>query len=289
MIEAWKKQFSLKQLALDHDKPIIFVISQWQRELKPSNFYLVYRWVVAIIFFVTFVISIVDLKHPDAPSSFRAKWLIYLTNWGYTTCTLQALLAALLVSAGVLAPYLKNMPNLQKSTLPFYKFYWVTNVVATDIAFGVTALYWSLIYDEKSMNFDAMNFFVHANNSVLMMIDMFMVAHPIRLLHCCYPIVFGICYAVFSVIFYAAGGISREGQVYIYNILDWRKPGLTTIICVAVLGFIVVVHIVCWGLYKFRMWLHSKYKKRESDGLNDEKDTSNKTAYVNEGLASDVV
>jgi hypothetical protein len=145
MIETWKKQFSLQQLSLQHDTPIVFVISQWQKEKKPSIFYLVYRWAVAILFFVTLVISIIDLKHPNSPD--KAKWLIYLTNWGYTICTLQALLGALILSVCVLAPRLRSKPNLEASTLKAYKLYWVTYVVATDIAFGITALYWSLIYD----------------------------------------------------------------------------------------------------------------------------------------------
>ncbi|XP_063928199.1 protein rolling stone-like isoform X4 [Zophobas morio] len=289
MLDSWKKQFSLKQLSLQHDKPITFVVSQWQREPKPSIVYLVYRWAIAIIFFVTFVISIIDLKHPDASSSFRAKWLIYLTNWGYTMCTLQALLAAIMLSICVLAPYLHSKPNLESSALKLHKFYWVTNVVGTDIAFGVTSLYWSLIYDEKSMDLDAMNFFVHANNSILMMIDLFVVAHPIRLLHCCYPIVFGICYALFSVIFYAAGGISREGKVFIYNILDWSKPGITSAVCIAVLGFLVIVHIICWALHKLRLWISSKYLIKEDKGLKEGEIEPSKAAYVNEGLASDMV
>ncbi|XP_068916637.1 protein rolling stone-like isoform X2 [Tenebrio molitor] len=289
MIETWKKQFSLQQLSLQHDTPIVFVISQWQKEKKPSIFYLVYRWAVAILFFVTLVISIIDLKHPN--SSDKAKWLIYLTNWGYTICTLQALLGALILSVCVLAPRLRSKPNLEASTLKAYKLYWVTYVVATDIAFGITALYWSLIYDGSSMGFDAMNFFVHANNSVLMMIDLFVVAHPIRLLHCCYPIVFGICYAVFSVIYYAAGGISKENKVYIYNILDWRKPGRTTLVCFGVLGFIVVLHVVVWGLHKFRMWIHSRRATEERDGMGGKSNVepSVNLGYVNEGLATDKV
>jgi hypothetical protein len=83
---------------------------------------------------------------------------------------------------------------------------YLRRLVNTTVTHFVTQ---SVIVTGSSMGFDAMNFFVHANNSVLMMIDLFVVAHPIRLLHCCYPIVFGICYAVFSVIYYAAGGISK--------------------------------------------------------------------------------
>ncbi|XP_008199214.1 protein rolling stone-like [Tribolium castaneum] len=291
MIKSWKKNCSLKQLSLEHDEPITFVVSQWQRKPKPSIVYLVYRWIIALFFLVTSVLSLWDFKYHDADASFKPKWWIYVTNWGYTTCTLQSLIVAIILSICVLAPRLRSNPNLQSSSLKFYKLYWVLNVIATGTAFEITIMYWSLIYDEKVVDVNAMTFFVHANNSVLMMIDLFVVAHPIRLLHCCYPVVFGICYVVFTVIFYAAGGTTTEGQVIIYDILDWRKPGTTTVICLAALAFTVIVHVSCWGLYKFRIWTHSKcLPKAETDcsGLNkEEKDT--KGAYVNEEIANDMV
>ncbi|XP_044266020.1 protein rolling stone-like [Tribolium madens] len=258
MTETWRKCCSLKQLSLEHEEPILFVVSQWQKEQKPSVMYLVYRWIIGVFFFTTFLISVCVVKHPDADLSFKAKWLIYLTNWGYTICTLQSLISAMALSICVLALRLRKYLNLQSITLKFYKLYWMLNVIATDTALEITILYWSLIYDDKVISFNAMNFFLHANNSVLMMIDLFVVAYPTRLLHCCYSVVFGICYIVFSVIFYAAGGISRKGNVYIYKILDWRKPLTTTVICLAALALVVVIHVTCWGLHKFRIWMHSK-------------------------------
>lgn len=34
-------------------------------------------------------------------------------------------------------------------TLLLYKIYWALNIIGTDIAFGITFLYWTVIYDGK--------------------------------------------------------------------------------------------------------------------------------------------
>lgn len=116
---------------------------QWQKESKPSVTYLIYRWIIALIFLITIILSIIDLKNVDASNEYRAKWLIYLTNWGYTMCTFQALLAAILLSISLV-----NF-NKQPRLITAYKTYWAANTIATVIGFGITIIYWSLIYDGK--------------------------------------------------------------------------------------------------------------------------------------------
>ncbi|RZC34392.1 hypothetical protein BDFB_003020, partial [Asbolus verrucosus] len=55
-----------------------------------------------------------------------------------------------------------------------------------------------------------------------------------------YSLLFGISYALFSYIYYLAGGTNSSGKVYIYYILDWgNKPGQTVGICL--LSLVVVV------------------------------------------------
>lgn len=40
--------------------------------------------------------------------------------------------------------------NIQDDpTLILHKIYWALNIIATDIAFGITFLYWTVIYDGK--------------------------------------------------------------------------------------------------------------------------------------------
>lgn len=71
-------------------------IFQWQQVENFCLVYVTYRWIIALIFLTTLILSIMDLQNPNTD---RRKWIIYLTHWGYTTCTFQAILAALLSSS----------------------------------------------------------------------------------------------------------------------------------------------------------------------------------------------
>lgn len=56
---------------------------------------------------------------------------------------------------------------------------------------------------------DALNVLVHAANSALMLLDVLLSAHPLRLLHAFWPLLFVFKYLSFSLIYYLAGGTDR--------------------------------------------------------------------------------
>lgn len=59
------------------------------------------------------------------------------------------------------------------------------------------------------MPVDATNVLTHCFNSVIMFIDVLIVAHPIRLYHVYQPLTVGLLYMVFSAVFFAAGGTDK--------------------------------------------------------------------------------
>lgn len=65
----------------------------------------------------------------------------------------------------------------------------------------------SLFSSEEGFN--VVTVMVHIVNSVVMIIDLFLVAHPVRLLHMHWSLMFAILYLTFSWIYYCAGGLSR--------------------------------------------------------------------------------
>lgn len=116
--------------------------------------------------------SIVDLAHINQSPADRARWLIYLTNWGFTVCTIQAMLSTSMLSYSFLTAnngdagrknhssqhvlffiylyiHVLSEPTAEadNGALKLYKVYWVTHIIATDIAFGITIIYWLFIYD----------------------------------------------------------------------------------------------------------------------------------------------
>ncbi|CAG2205085.1 unnamed protein product [Mytilus edulis] len=94
----------------------------------------------------------------------------------------------------------------------------------------------------------------HAINSVYVLLNFFICAKPVRLLHVIYPLIIGVIYVIFSVI-YQVGG---DGAA-IYPVLDWDQAG-TTIIYVVVLTCIgvPVVHMAFFAMYQLRIFIHDK-------------------------------
>jgi hypothetical protein len=88
-----------------YTKHIIFIyfafsfIIQWQKNAGVSITYFVYRWAFAILFLSVWIWSFISAAQQNTPTeNFLSKWPIYLTNWGYTICTAQALLAVGLIT-----------------------------------------------------------------------------------------------------------------------------------------------------------------------------------------------
>jgi len=75
------------------------VTIQWQKNTTVSITYFVYRWAFAFFFLSVWIWSFISAKEQNTPTeNFLSKWPIYLTNWGYTLCTTQALLAVGLIT-----------------------------------------------------------------------------------------------------------------------------------------------------------------------------------------------
>lgn len=80
------------------------ITSQWQRDQDVGIFYLIYRWLSAILFLAVLSCSVLDIGRGDEIryESHYAKWWIDLTNWGLLVCAVQAWLAAMIVTQGLM-------------------------------------------------------------------------------------------------------------------------------------------------------------------------------------------
>lgn len=87
-----------------------------------------------------------------------------------------------------------------------FKIYWWFNNMTLVISICITIIYWGILFDDTH-ELNAVNVMTHGTNSLLMFLDMMIVSHPYRLLHVIQPIILGVVYAIFSVIYYFAGGV----------------------------------------------------------------------------------
>lgn len=116
--------------------------------------------------------------------------------------------------------------------------------------------------------FDMLNLMVHALLAMLMLGDLVIVGHPVRMdpdLYCTAGV--GLGYSLFSLVYYLADGTDRLLNHAIYPLLDWQKPGKTIVVCVGAIFFAAIVHILVCCLCKIRYLIHKKLFVKKSKKL----------------------
>ncbi|XP_075975272.1 protein rolling stone-like isoform X3 [Anticarsia gemmatalis] len=232
-------QASRRALNLEHSPPHQFACCQWQKSThQPSTAYLIYRWVLFIsvvsIGIASFACQRLPLKYDGPKVELNYfKWFIYFTNWGFLLIALQSGLALAVVHTYRAEKY--NAP-CEEDEIPIplsrrvrtpllCRSYWLAHNIATDLAFVISLVYWTLVHDPKIHEINALNILVHGGNSLLMLVELAVTAHPVRAAHALYSAGAGLAYGVFSAFYWAVGGTDRIGLPAIYPALDWNKPG----------------------------------------------------------------
>lgn len=77
----------------------------------------------------------------------NGRFFIYLTDWGYTLCTVQSVLSVVMMTSSLVTHKRRKHVDDDSITRSLYKVYWVINEVATGSAFAITVLFWALIYE----------------------------------------------------------------------------------------------------------------------------------------------
>ncbi|XP_053957633.1 protein rolling stone [Anastrepha ludens] len=253
-----KKEFRRDKCGFDHTPADDFVKSQWQSRTK-SVAYLIYRWLIALFFTAVVIDSMLE-KEEGSSTNF---WLyfIYLTNWGVMLCMFTNILGAILVTTWHFHPeYADKLLNLESLTSPFV-IYWSMHIISLVLSIVITVIYWSVLYNAAESSLNATNVLTHAFNSIFMFIDLLIVAHPLRLLHMFLPVLFGLIFAIFSVIYQKCGGLNRRGKPYIYHVIDWRQPLSATFVVAGVLLLTCCIYIVLFTIYKLRTLLYRRINK----------------------------
>lgn len=239
----------------DPPAPRCFSEPQWQGHV--SLWYFLYRWFMFGCWSAMIICSLFDIGS-RRPEGNKQTWPIYLTHWDLILGAGQAFLAAILVSK---RRTLQRHSTFDPDALTLgrsERAYWYLYTITSSIAIGVTILYWGTIYDPKLHAKDPLNFMMHLFNSVLMLTDLIVVGVPLRLEHFWWPVACVVTYLAFTVIYYLAGGLDKNGYHYIYKILDWKKPGRSALVCLGGLVFLTVVHCVLCAVARLRLYIRAK-------------------------------
>ncbi|RVE51094.1 hypothetical protein evm_004237 [Chilo suppressalis] len=200
-------------------------------------------------------------------------FFLYMTHWGLLLIVIESVF-------GIIVTVKKSRMNYMDATfgLPWYvKTYWVLYNVTIPVAFLITVFYWGILKTSGKIQKYAPNpvldVMLHGGNSVAMLMELVLSAHPSRLLHILQPLLFALAYLLFTVAYYFAGGLDPWGNAFIYPVIDWSKPQQTVIVVALTALFLTLMHLVVVAIASTRDAICRRFRNTPgiyNDGFGDE-------------------
>jgi hypothetical protein len=105
---------------------------------------------------------------------------------------------------------------------------------------------------------DAANIATHICNSIIMLVDFCVLAHPGSS-----TLGLAVFYSVFTVFYHLGGGTNKDGNPYIYSSLNWADPLKALVLVAKLLIGVSVIQILICGFQRVwfrghRNWASSK-------------------------------
>ncbi|XP_074644887.1 protein rolling stone-like [Tubulanus polymorphus] len=289
-----RNEFRLEKLFFTHSNQEDFYKSQWL-ECHPVLF-LALRAAFALYQTIVYIYSVA--AEPWKPGPTRRHFnLAFITRWTYALLTAYQLVAFVVALIG----FYKSRERLrQKRQRPrrdapsneenqtatsgmleiekpnavgcddqskkplvnqgLIKLHWLLYEATLNSSFIISLMYWGFVHKSEPFKFDT--YAAHAFNSVMMVVDFSVNAVPVRLLHVVYTMVFSTVYVIFTVIYFA---VDPENNVLYLGVLDWRRPGKATVVCLCLVFLVVPLFQTFWFvLYRIKLLvtkIHNRSKE----------------------------
>lgn len=234
-------------------------------------FLTVWSYLVLTLYLVTTAITTVvhhlrqDLadfhRHGELQNRKPAVSTIGLTNTSFTDSEKQTVITSDSGNRNLQEP--QDMQNSDQVTW-YMKTTWVLADVVYVFSLIVTVVYFTALFPLiGKTNFIDLN--VHGLNSVFVLVDAFLVARPVRLLHVLYPFIYGAIYLVFSTIYWST---NKEVNVLYPGVLDWNHPAQTAVVitCLCLIG-LPLLQLFHFGIYRLRLHIFRKIYDVEFEDL----------------------
>ena len=242
--------------------------------MKFQLVYVMYRWIMSLYFISSLIYTSVDAR------AYGPKVIIYVTQYVFYLLNFQSLWAAIFVTVTYFRVFFCQRIVFQErdtegpcnhelviddrpvgccgignnGTFWYQNVYWVLYSVTIPLTLFAVIGYWGLVYDPVTEPITYANLNKHLINGILVVVDLFVTAIPIRVLHVIYPITYAGIWIIFSGIYYVAGGTDIYGNRYIYKVLNYEmNPASAAGLAILVLLVAIPVLYLCvFGLYLLR-------------------------------------
>lgn len=157
-----------------------------------------YRWIVAMFFSICVGYSVlINIRRGQFNVFF-----IYLTHLNLCATMATTCLGACLVSLHHL-----DKIKIEKKMPIVMKLYWALWNQSTVFSCLVSIFYWAILY--KGQQVDLNNAFIHITNSIVLIIDVFVVKHPVKHSNFVFLIFTEILYMIFTFFYQLLGGLNK--------------------------------------------------------------------------------
>lgn len=242
--DVFRNEFQLKNFGFNFCRRDAFEASQWR---WPRPIFIVYRVILAV-----YTVAVVCNTAAISSTFLRYPYLTWYTYWAYIVLTLHCVYSAVVAIVACACCSSAQTPN---DKLPVYlKIDWLLFVVASNAAPIITVAYFVGAYSTTDKNFlQDKTINEHLVNTVLIILEFCIAATPVRILHFVYPIVFGVAYAIFTVIYWAV----NHNNVLYPIFCDWNQTGLSI---AALVGYYFVVipavQLLFFAAYRLRLYVY---------------------------------
>jgi len=131
-------------------------------------------------------------------------YFIYLTHWNLCTTVIAMCLNAYLVTR---FHFDLVDDNEEMSTL--MKVYWAMWNQSVTVSMIVTTIYWTAIFDASVDDIGMDDVLVHMTNSIVPIIDIFIVNHPSKFSNMIWLVTFDLVYVLFTFVYQHLGGLNK--------------------------------------------------------------------------------
>lgn len=248
MLSRLKTEFRAENFKITFANHQNFIICRWQKNEQVHLWFLIYRLVYFLIVLLIICYYIMD-------PCFNIKSLFYITIWAAFIWLFQVTFGLICVTVGYID---QNYYSVFIRRPILYGLYWVLYCTYMDLCVGVTIFYWGLIhFDGNPHRLNFMNIVLHAFNSIIPIVDMFIVAIPVRLLHVYTSFGQTGFYIIVNCLYCVFGGTDQMGHDYLHVALDWNN-NLNKALLIAFLCFplVFIFRIINFYIYILRTNLH---------------------------------